>query len=94
MMERKLTTAEVVSHLTSCVGRSGEAESGAGLARMESTVASYNTTSSGPVVNYNFDFLDREKYSQSKEKMKVRKSEKLAQALERFEAGTAVEVIR
>ena len=34
------------------------------------------------------------KYSQSKEKMKVRKSEKLAQALERFEAGTAVEVIR
>ena len=93
MMERKLPTAEVVSHLTSCVGRSGEGE-GAGLARMESTVASYNTTSSGPVVNYNFDFLDREKYSQSKEKMKVRKSEKLAQALERFEAGTAVEVIR
>ena len=92
-MERKLTTAEVVTHLTSCVGRSGEAEAGADLARMESTVASYNT-SSGPVVNYNFDFLDREKYSQSKEKMKVRKSEKLAQALERFEAGTAVEVIR
>ena len=60
MMERKLTTAEVVTHLTSCVGRSGEAEAGAGLARMESTV--YNTTSSGPIVNYNFDFLDREKY--------------------------------
>ena len=61
MMERKLTTAEVVTHLTSCVGRSGEAEGGAGLARMESTVASYNN-SSGPIVNYNFDFLDREKY--------------------------------
>ena len=91
MMERKLTSAEVVSHLTSCVGRTGDSEGG--LVRMESTVASVNSASSGPIVNYNFDFLDREKYSQSKEKMKVRKSEKLAQALERFEAGTAVEVI-
>ena len=94
MVERKLTSAEVVSYLTSCVRCSSDNEGGVGLARMESTVApTYNTTSSGPIVNYNFDFLDREKYSQSKEKMKVRKSEKLAQALERFEAGTAVEVI-
>ena len=46
-----------------------------------------------PVVNYNFSFLDRERYSQSKKKLEVRKSEKLAAALARFDPSTAVEVI-
>ena len=92
MMERKLTSGDVVNHLISCVGKSGESDGVAGLTRLES-ISSHNTTSSGPIVNYNFDFLDREKYSQSKKKMEVRKSEKLAQALDRFGAGTNVEVV-
>ena len=45
MMERKLNTLEVVSHLTSCVGRTADSEGGVSLARMESTVSSYNATS-------------------------------------------------
>ena len=45
MMERKLNTVEVVSHLTSCVGRTADTEGAVGLARMESTVSSYNNTS-------------------------------------------------
>ena len=35
------------------------------------------------LVSYNFQFLDREKYSQSKKKLEVRRSEKLAAALAR-----------
>ena len=50
-------------------------------------------TGGNPVVNYNFTFLDRERYSQSKKKLEVRKSEKLAAALARFDPSTAVEVI-
>ena len=50
-------------------------------------------TVGNPVVNYNFSFLDRERYSQSKKKLEVRKSEKLAAALARFDPSTAVEVI-
>ena len=50
-------------------------------------------TGGNPVVNYNFAFLDRERYSQSKKKLEVRKSEKLAAALARFDPSTAVEVI-
>ena len=49
--------------------------------------------SGGPLVNFNFEFLDREKYSQSKKRMEVRKSEKLASALSRFDNHTQVEVI-
>ena len=49
--------------------------------------------SSGPLVNFNFEFLDREKYSQSKKRMEVRKSEKLASALSRFDSNVQVEVI-
>merc|ERR1712192_383795 len=50
-------------------------------------------TGGNPVVNYNFTFLDRERYSNSKKKLEVRKSEKLATALARFDPSTAVEVI-
>ena len=48
---------------------------------------------SGPLVNFNFEFLDREKYSQSKKRMEVRKSEKLASALGKFDSHVQVEVI-
>merc|ERR1711864_62861 len=47
----------------------------------------------GPTVNFDFSLLDREKYSQSKKRMEVRKSEKLASALARFDNQTEVEVI-
>ena len=50
-------------------------------------------TGGNPVVNYNFTFLDRERFSQSKKKLEVRKSEKLATALARFDPSTAIEVI-
>ena len=50
-------------------------------------------SSSGPLVNFNFEFLDREKYSQSKKRMEVRKSEKLASALSKFSSNVQVEVI-
>ena len=59
--------------------------------RHESTISV--NTSSAPVINYNFDFIDREKYSLSQKKLVVRKSERLATALEKFTGGTHVEVI-
>ncbi len=46
----------------------------------------------GPRVDYNFDHLDRERYSHSKKKLEVRKSEKLAAALSVFDSGCDVEV--
>ncbi len=47
----------------------------------------------GPRVDYNFDHLDRERYSHSKKKLEVRKSEKLAAALSVFDSGCDVEVM-
>jgi hypothetical protein len=47
----------------------------------------------GPRVDYNFDHLDRERYSHSKKKLEVRKSEKLAAALSVFDSGCDVEVV-
>ena len=65
-----------------------------GLREKEDRVAMHKGETGGnPVVNYNFSFLDRERYSQSKKKLEVRKSEKLAAALARFDPSTAVEVI-
>ena len=46
----------------------------------------------GPRVDFNFDYLDREKYSHSKKKLEVRKSEKLAAALSVFDSTCEVEV--
>jgi hypothetical protein len=48
----------------------------------------------GPRVDYNFDHLDRERYSHSKKKLEVRKSEKLAAALSVFDSGCDVEVMK
>ena len=50
-----------------------------------------NTSTNGPVVSYNFEFLDREKYQMVKKKMEVRKSEKLATALAKFDRNTQVQ---
>ncbi len=47
----------------------------------------------GPRVDYNFDHLDRERYSHSKKKLEVRKSEKLAAALSVFDSSCDVEVM-
>jgi hypothetical protein len=43
-------------------------------------------------VDFNFDYLDRERYSHSKKKLEVRKSEKLAAALSVFDSSCEVEV--
>ena len=49
-------------------------------------------TSTGPRVDFNFDYLDRERYSHSKKKLEVRKSERLAAALSVFDSTCDVEV--
>ena len=93
-LERRFSSGDVVAHLRGCVRKGGETSDQSVLARQESSVSqNYSSASSGPVVNYNFEFLDREKYSQSQKKMVVRKSEKLATALEKFDSHTHVEVI-
>jgi hypothetical protein len=49
-------------------------------------------SNAGPRVDFNFDYLDRERYSHSKKKLEVRKSEKLAAALSVFDSSCEVEV--
>lgn len=58
----------------------------------EEKVVTAQQTSAGNI-GYNFDFLDRERFNQSKKKMEVRKSERLAAALARFDPSTPVEVV-
>merc|ERR1712048_641645 len=50
-------------------------------------------TSGGTRVNFDDSLLDREKFSKSKKRLEMRKSEKLASALERFDKQTHVEVV-
>ena len=87
--ERKFGAGEVVTHLTNFFRKQNEEL----MTRQESVAPQDKPSSSAPVVNYNFDFLDREKFSLSKKKLEVRKSEKLASALAVLDSQTCVEVI-
>ena len=89
IQERKFCAGEVVPHLTNYFRKQNEEL----MTRQESQVPQDKPSSSAPVVNYNFDFLDREKFSLSKKKLEVRKSEKLASALAVLDSQTCVEVI-
>ena len=86
--ERKLAGQEVVQQLVSLARRleDSSVEPGKqpdqitdGRAGRQESVGS----TAPALVSYNFQFLDREKYSQSKKKLEVRRSEKLAAALAR-----------
>ena len=87
--ERKLGAGEILPHLTTYFRKQNEEL----LTRQESQAPQDKPSSSAPVVNYNFDFLDRERFSLSKKKLEVRKSEKLASALAVLDSQTCVEVI-
>ena len=89
--ERKVAGGEIVSYLCSHFRKLSSGEEI--LSRQDALPQDKDKPSSAPVVNYNFDFLDREKFSLSKKKMEVRKSEKLASALAKFDSQTSVEVI-
>ena len=89
IQERKLGAGEIVPHLTNHLRKQNEEL----MTRQESQPPPDKASSSAPVVNYNFDFLDKEKFSRSKKKLEVRKSEKLASALAVLDSQTCVEVI-
>ena len=93
VIEKKFTNAEVIGYLTNTFKKVAAGDNSENVISRQESSVSYNPTSSGPIINYNFDFLDREKYSMSKKKLDVRKSEKLATALEKFDSQVHVEVI-
>ena len=87
--QRSMAREEMEKKVACLLDRPGET-----VREKEDRVAIHKGETGGnPVVNYNFTFLDRERYSNSKKKLEVRKSEKLAAALARFDPSTAVEVI-
>ena len=92
LIEKKLTSAETVPHILNIVRR-GESDSIVVTRQDSAPSNNVPASTAAPIVNYNFEFVDREKYPLSKKKLEVRKSEKLATAVERFTAGTHVEVI-
>eukprot|EP00092_Neocalanus_flemingeri_P000288 GFUD01000308.1.p1 GENE.GFUD01000308.1~~GFUD01000308.1.p1 ORF type:complete len:1589 (+),score=464.17 GFUD01000308.1:43-4809(+) len=93
--DKKFGSGEVVPHVVNVFKKLSVGEgTDVSLSKQESVQDKTGWgNSSGPLVNFNFEFLDREKYSQSKKRMEVRKSEKLASALGRFDSQTQVEVI-
>jgi len=95
MNEKKIPGPEVLNHLCNLFKRQNTVDiyEAQGIQRQESIIQMSNTSTNGPVVSYNFEFLDREKYQMVKKKMEVRKSEKLATALAKFDRNTQVEVI-
>jgi len=92
LAEKKIGLGEVVNLVTRDLLKVGvEGEVGVGSYTTKSSKD--DRVNSGPMVVFNFNFLDRDKYSQSKKKMEVRKSEKLAAALARFDCSCEVMVI-
>ena len=83
--ERKLAGQEVVQQLVSLARRLEDSSVEPGKQPDQTTDGragrQESVGSTAPaLVSYNFQFLDREKYSQSKKKLEVRRSEKLAAA--------------
>jgi len=93
--DKKFGNGEVLAHIINVFKKLSVSEGAeVSLSKQESVQEKTGCgNSGGPLVNFNFEFLDREKYSQSKKRMEVRKSEKLASALSRFDNHTQVEVI-
>jgi len=93
--DKKFVAGEVLAHVVTVFKKLSVSEGAeVSLSKQESVQEKTGcANSSGPLVNFNFEFLDREKYSQSKKRMEVRKSEKLASALSRFDNHVQVEVI-
>jgi len=75
------------------VGDKGEPPSQSCLVQKHDSVTEKLEKTGAPVVNYNWQFMDKDKYSQTKKRQEVRRSEKLASALSVFAPGQLVEVV-
>jgi len=105
LAEKKIPLGDVVSLVTRDYIRAGgniETTSASDATRIGSDITAGNSSktamatdrlTSGPSVVYNFNFIDRDRYSQSKKRLEIRKSEKLAGALSRFDSSCEVLVI-
>ena len=80
LTEKKVVLGEVVASVTRDLRMMQETDK---LEPNHAKSSREEKGGSGPSVIFNFNFLDRDKYSQSKKKMEIRKSEKLAAALAR-----------